>query len=163
MFLKKIELDYKVYYISNYADKEQLNKMNSNQEIKTFFESKICDDVIENVNDFVKPHLFKVGDNFEVKFRWEDYEGNVCYEKNHYTIIYVHRNEYCSEVYLDEKTNGDYKLFDRYNHVNRLFIYGPDKEGSEWISFAEFEEKWDFDDETEELKIQNYIIEAKDM
>ena len=55
-----------------------------NADIKSFFESKMCADVVGVINDFAKPHLFKVSDKIEVNFTWKDDERNIVNEYNYY-------------------------------------------------------------------------------
>ena len=55
MFLKKIDLDYKVYYISNYIDKEQLNKMMMTPQaiLMNAHNKQIPCDIINMILDYV--------------------------------------------------------------------------------------------------------------
>ena len=133
-----------------------------NADIMNFFESKICKDVVNIIDEFAKPHLFEVGDEIEVKFTWCcDYDENYGNECNYYQISEIYRNKYCSEVYVYETQLGGVSLIYE-NHEDdsqpkKLFI-NKDSYGDEYISFAEFER-------AEEISYElfDYLYEAKDI
>ena len=68
-----------------------------NADIMDFFESKMCKDVVNIINDFAKPHLFEVGDEIEVHFTWKDGESprNIVNEYDYYEIKSIDGEWWC--------------------------------------------------------------------
>ena len=147
-----------------------------NADIKSFFESKMCADVLGIVNDFAKPHLFKVGDVIEVHFTWKDSESprNIVNEYNYYEILEIDRTKYPSVMLLEEC--GDVSLFYQSKFYDneeeeeeswekpQYFIIDTDKNGDEYTSFSHYNDGNDYEWEIGEgYYMENSKIEAKDL
>jgi hypothetical protein len=147
-----------------------LSVITENADIKTFFESKMCDDVFKIVNDFAKPHLFEVGDEIEVYFTWKDSLGNIVNEYNYYEIMEIDRTTYPSKMLVEELASGGVSLFYQSQFYDneeeeeeawgkpQYLIINTDENGDEYTtSFSHYNDGNDYEWENGE----GYYIEKK--
>jgi len=148
-----------------------------NADIKTFFESKMCADVLGIVHDFAKPYLFEVADEIEVYFTWKDGEGNIVNEYNYYEIMEIDRTKYPSVMLVEELASGGVSLFNQSKFYDneeeeeenwgkpQYLIIDTDKNGDEYTtSFSHYNDGNDYEwDIGEGYYILKNKFQAKDL
>ena len=156
-----------------------ISVITENADIKTFFESKMCDDVFGIVNDFAKPHLFEVGDEIEVYFTWKDGESprNIVNEYNYYEIISIDRTVSPSIMWVEEMASGGASLFYQSKFYDtaeeeeedfekpKFLIIDTDENGDEYTtSFSHYNDGNDYEwDNGEGFYIEKNKFEAKQL
>ena len=131
-----------------------------NADIKTFFESKMCADVLGIVNDFAKPHLFKVGQEFSLRYTFIDGEGQECWSESDFEIVDVDYDELRVYINIEEDEN---QLFGDWEEEEGVWLdISLDLGENHYIQLdgTGYSLEWK---EERDITLENYKIEAKDL
>ena len=131
-----------------------------NADIKSFFESKMCADVVGVINDFAKPHLFKVGQEFSLRYTFIDGEGMECWSESDFEIVDVDYDELRVYINIEEDEN---QLFGDWEEEEGVWLdISLDLGGNHYINLdgTGYSLEWK---EERDITLENYKIEAKDL
>jgi hypothetical protein len=131
-----------------------------NADIKTFFESKLCADVVGVINDFAKPHLFKVGQEISLRYTFIDGVGHECWSESWFEIVDVDYDELRVYIKIDEDEN---QLFGDWEEEEGVWLdISLDLDENHYIQLdgTGYDMEWK---EERDITLENYKIEAKDI